>query len=82
MKNEDDYPAEKMARLLAISIDDYNELRHSGLKPTLKESGAISDYTLQVSANNNAKLLEKLDIDSGNTIRFTPEYVNKIMKKK
>lgn len=82
MKNEDDYPAEKMARLLAISIDDYNELRHSGLKPTLLESGAITAYTLQVSANNNSKLLEKLDIDSGNTIRFTPEYVNKIMKKK
>lgn len=82
MNKDKTYPAAKMASMLAITVDDYNDLKHGGLKAVRNEAGKITEYVLQVSSNNQARLLEKLDVDAENRIKFKPDYVDRIMKKK
>ena len=77
-----EFSDQKLAMLLGINIDDYRDLVHKGLKEVLDQAGLVTGYQMQISASNNANLLEKLDIGKDHMVRFTPDYVQRIMSKK
>lgn len=80
MKDFNDYPASKIAKLLGINMDDYADLVHHNFKEIKDEKGKVIEYQMRVSLNNNRKLLEKLDIDERYIIKFKVAEFDKVMK--
>jgi len=63
----------RMAALLGISEEEFSSLSHSGLRDLTDSYGVVYKYYIQFSPNNDARLLERLNLGRSNTIYFTPE---------
>jgi hypothetical protein len=70
-----------LAKLLGITRDELGRLRHSPLMEHKNNHGDILEYYLHISPTNDPALLEKIQIESSNFIRFTVRQINAIRNK-
>ena len=64
-----------MAKLLGITVAEYQSLSHKPIEAYTDISGNITEFYIHVSTNNDPGLLSKLHRDESNFIRFKPEEV-------
>lgn len=72
-------PDWKLAMLLGLSLEEYHDLSHRGLKELTDIFGNVNEYYIHVSPNNKGGTLSKLDLDKYGYIRFKPEQVHHIL---
>ncbi len=62
---------EHIAHLLGISIDEFKQLHHSGLKEVTDSELQVYKYYLKFSNDSPPDILDKIDIDAQNTVYFS-----------
>lgn len=72
-------PDWKLAGLLGLSIREYDELSHRGLKELTDVHGEIKEYYIYISAENSLEILNKLNLDRYSYVRFRPEQVQPML---
>ncbi|WP_118952746.1 hypothetical protein [Taibaiella helva] len=68
-------PDHAIARLLGITLSDYQLLSHRPIEAYRDIHGKIVEFYIHVSSNNSPRLLDQLNMDRSNFVRFTPEKV-------
>jgi hypothetical protein len=67
----DDERNEHIAHLLGISIDEFKQLHHSGLKEVTDSELQVYKYFIQFTKDSPPDILDKLDVDAQNTVYFS-----------
>ena len=67
---------EHLAKLLGISVEDYEKLKHQGLQEVTDTEAQIYKYFIQFNQNNPRDILDKLDIDANYIVYFSAEEYN------
>ncbi|WP_118974620.1 hypothetical protein [Taibaiella koreensis] len=68
-------PDHAIAQLLGISLSDYQVLSHRPIEAYRDVNGEIVEFYIHVSSNNSPRLLDQLNMDHSNFVRFTPKQV-------
>jgi hypothetical protein len=72
-------PDWKIARLLGLSLPEYHDLSHRGLKELTDIFGEVIEYYIHISQNNKTEILNKLDRDRYGYVRFGPDQVRHVL---
>lgn len=64
-----------MAELLGLSYNEYLALSHRPIEALEDINGKVVEFYIHVSPNNEPHILNKLNIDRNNFVRFKPEEV-------
>lgn len=64
-----------MAELLGLSHSEYLALSHRPIEALEDMNGKVLEFYIHVSPNNEPHILNKLNIDRNNFVRFKPEEV-------
>lgn len=67
-----------IAKLLGVSLEEYGQLNHRPIEAFTDPQGNITEFYIRVSTNNSSRLLNKLNLDKSNFVRFNPEQVFKM----
>jgi hypothetical protein len=62
---------EHLSHLLGISIEEFMQLHHSGLKEVTDSELQVYKYFVQFSKENPPEILDKLDMDAQNIVYFS-----------
>lgn len=68
-------PDKAIAALLGLSLTEYLLLSHRPIEAFTDINGNIIEFYIHVSSNNNPGILQKLNMDKSNFVRFAPEEV-------
>lgn len=63
-----------IASMLGITLNEYNELSHGGLKEVRDMNGKILYYYMEVSPLNPESILRKLNMSKSRIIFLPPDY--------
>ncbi len=67
-----------IAKLLGLSLEEYGQLNHRPIEAFTDSQGNITEFYIRVSSNNSPRLLNKLNLDDSNFVRFDPKRVFKM----
>lgn len=68
-------PESAIANLMGLALTEYLALSHKPLEAFKDITGKIVEFYIHVSSNNDPKILDKLNLDSSNFVRFKPEMI-------
>lgn len=68
-------PDSAIAQLLGLSLDEYHKLNHKPMEDTRDKEGKIIAFHMHISPNNDKNILDKLNLDHSNFVRFKAEEV-------
>lgn len=68
-------PDSAIAQLLGLSLNEYHKLSHMPLEDFRDIEGRIISFSMHISPNNDQDLLQKLNLDRSNFVRFKAEEV-------
>lgn len=68
-------PDKTIAALLGISLTDYLLLVHRPLEAYTDEQGQVTEFYMHISSGNSQRILDKLNLDKSNFVRFSPEEI-------
>lgn len=68
-------PDSAIARLLGLSLDEYHKLSHKPMEDFRDSEGKVIAFQMHISPNNDQNILDKLNLDHSNFVRFKAEEV-------
>jgi hypothetical protein len=63
----------KVAEILGLTLDEYAQLSHSGLRELSDNNGEVYQYYMMISPLNAPEVLAKLNMNKKRVIYFPPD---------
>jgi hypothetical protein len=69
----DEQSDKHIAKLLGITVDEYNQLEHGGIQEDASDEGLVYRYYIESKNTSPRQILKKIKgLDSNNTFYFEP----------